>query len=260
MDPSKPHGGSKTPVILLIVSLLLTLVFIAAVILFFIFFNKSPAHNITVTNSSTTNVTVIFGAMIGPDTIAYLPNHTIAPGGSYTYQSTPGTSLIIQGSLSSSEAARTTVYLNLAGEAFASETIITDGQTKITGLTRNELNEDNYGVSVQQGYNIPVTIVGSNSSASCPGPLWTQNVICPTALQATGSCLSACQAIGGTDYCCEFQNACQLPGGCESVWLQPDYYHTYGAACPNCLITNCDTNNYFCASKGELTSYTITFE
>lgn len=288
---AKPHGGSKTPWIIAAVAVTLILLFGAALLIYFLVFNKPAMHEIIVVNNSGVPINVIFGGTLSSNdgTIKYLPTRQIASGQSFTYKSTPGVTIFVQGYRNGDIVASdsinpfTTVGLLLAGNKFTGNPEITDGSAIVNGLETNTSAIDEYGVSVQGGYNLPVTIRATNNfqtgnintKFACVGPTWnraipgtgTVGIACPPILRYPGGtggyqvCLAACGATGVPDpvYCCGDTGACGISGGCEASWPNQNYYNVFAGACPNCLITNCDLPNYQCESADGLSQYTINF-
>lgn len=273
-----------TPTTIAIVAILLLILFGVAIAVFFVAFNQPAMHNITVLNNCTQNINIIFGVISGvngTEDIGFLNERQLAPGQAYTYRASPGVSIIVQGYRPGDTVVPhgvnpfTTVELTLAGQGYAGSHQITDGETiSLTNLTNTNV-DDWYDVSIQGGYNLPVTIVSTGFNnrdpqdrSSCVGPNWNHAIsenVCPDELQAPGTgpdyqvCLAPCTAIGGSGFCCTNPTACTVTGGCQTLWPTPDYYTIFKNSCPNCLVTNCETSNFYCGSQGGLTQYLITF-
>lgn len=271
-----PSRGYKTSLIIAGLASALVFVFIIVILTYMYVFNTSSMHNIIVTNNSNSPINVIFGANSSSG-YKFLPTKELNIGESFTYKSTPSVNIMVQGYRPgdinfSGINPFTTVMLQLSGNKFSGKTQVTDGSAIINNLIQNTESHDIYGVSVQNGYNLPVTITSTsfnnrnnNDMFSCVGPIWYSSITsCPSQLQAPSPdnyqvCQSACRVFGTDDYCCKENNSCGFTGGCESVWPDQNYYNIFSQSCPNCLITNCDNPNYRCESFGGLSEYTITF-
>lgn len=282
---AKPHGGSKTPWIIIGLAVALLIIFGIIVLVFFLVFNPPATHEIAVFNNCSENINVLFGVVTPNQTIEFFPTVKLSPRQTIYYAATPGTSIIMQGYrdgdvvLSNAINPFTTAELTLAGEGFGGKHEVRYGNNIITNVHITNDPVDRYGVSLQGGYNIPISVDAATSGTNLPsgnftctaGPTWNHTINatgsnkCPDELQSPGTgsnyqvCLNPCTTIGGTGYCCTEGNACSATGGCESLWPRQDYYTVFEMACPNCLITNCDTPQYTCNSTKGLTSYLITF-
>jgi hypothetical protein len=281
---TKPHGGSKTPSLVIGLTIALLIIFGIAILVFLLFFNPPAMHEIAVVNNCSQNINVLFGVVTPTQSIEFFPVKVLVPKQIHYYKATPGTSIIVQGYRDNDTVLTigvnpfTTVELTLAGQGFEGKHQVTDGTNIITNVHITANASDQYGVSVQGGYNIPISLVSSafnnrnpNNRFSCLGPTWNHTIDatgsneCPLVLQSPGTggqyqvCLSPCTAIGGQEFCCTAPNACGTTGGCQQLWDQQDYYTVFHNACPNCLITNCDNPNYTCGSQGGLTQYVITY-
>ncbi len=287
------RSNNELPIIMIGLSVCLVIIFILFIILYFAVFSVPSTHEILVDNKCSENIIVRFGALSTTGTNDFLPDHLLTPGQTLIYRATPGSILTIQGyhegdlAPINSVNPLTTVNLTLAGQNFGGMTgksQITDGSTIISNLAISPNAMDIYGISLQGGYNIPISIESTannnknpDDEFSCSGPIWNHRInatgpnSCPIPLIYPGfilnpegppiyqSCSTPCTAIGGTAYCCTETNACSIPEGCETAWPIPEYYDVFFDACPDCLITSCDTPNYTCSSTNGLTSYTITF-
>jgi succinate dehydrogenase hydrophobic anchor subunit len=281
---AKPHGGSSTPWIILGLAIALIIIFVIIIVIFFFFFNPPAMHDIVVTNGCSQPINILFGALTINKTVQFLPVLSLNSGQTHSYKATPGVSIIVQGYRNGDEVLSdkvnpfTTVELSLAGQGFNGKSQITDNTNIITNLDINPDPNDKYGVSVQGGYNIPITITSTafnnrdpTNRFSCRGPIWNHTIdatgpnSCPINLQSPGTaanyqvCLNPCTEFGGTAYCCTTPGICESTGGCEHSWPDLDYFTTFENACPTCLITNCDTSNFTCSSKNGLTQYEILF-
>lgn len=259
---AQPHKGSKTPLILGAVAVVLIILFIIVIIVFFNIGNAPPTHEIAIVNNTSQNITVYVKPT---DTITQFSS-TVTPRQIVYFRATPGVNLTVKASFSDFlNFPYTTVELQLAGQNYNGP-----GQLYQNGNIINTAVNDNptdlYGVSLQQGHNINATIASTNfnnrdaqDAFSCGGPQWITPFTCPNDLSGTGgACLSPCTAFGGTAYCCtDFD--CEGTTTCQSQWPSINYYSNAVAACPTCLITNCQGLNYHCSSVGGLTQYTISF-
>jgi hypothetical protein len=271
------NPGSRPLWITLLVGFFITLIFLGATLLFFYIGNNPPSSTLPVVNNCSSPVSVIISAGdVNFNNTQNLSSQSLAANESTTYTATPGTNVIIQGYSYNQipTDALTTAQLSLAGSNYSRSVTLSDGTNVLENLPGNDYATDTYGVSMQTGYNIPIGI--SSDNPLCQGPTWYGEVVstpgavnyypCPPLLQgANGTCNSPCSVFGTDQYCCNIP--CDTPGGCENTWPQLDYYYTFAASCPNCLITNCDTLNYTCAppninsynSSTNINNYTITF-
>lgn len=275
---------NRTPWIILGIVVVLLIMFAAAVIIFFILFNPPAMHEIEVINNSTENINILFGAISPNEDIIFLPTRSILPGQSHQYKATPGTGIIVQGYrdndtiLTDDLNPFTTVELLLAGEGFNGKHQVTDGAVIITDVIVNVNSSDKYGVSMQGGYNVPISIssIDNNNKAdvndnfTCGGPTWNHTIEatgpnhpCPFALQYKFDdyqlCFNPCTLGLSNEFCCAIPGICDRTGGCEQSWNPYEFYTVFSSACPNCLVTNCDNLNYTCNSKDGLSKYIITF-
>lgn len=277
------YSDSMTLSILAGIGIALIIIFFLVILVYFWAFNTPAMHEIIVKNTTNVPINVIFGGINNQSNVVFLPVRQIAVGASFTYKASPNVDILVQGYRNGDAIITTgfnpftTVGLQLAGNNFAGKNQITDGSAMLTNLAINRSSVDNYGVSVQSGYNLPITISSTafnnqvnNNAFSCGGPIWNHSITatgtnaCPDALQEPSVtnyqvCESACLTFNTNDFCCLNPGACNMKGGCEAGWPNQNYYNVFASACPNCLITNCDNPNYTCGSKGGLTQYTIVF-
>lgn len=264
---------SLTPVTMALVTIMLLVIFGIAIAVFFLAFNHPNMHEITVFNNCSETINIIFGVVSPDQTLQFFRQIQINRGISYQFNATPGVSIIVQGYRNGDTTVVdginpfTTVELTLAGKQYNGPYQVTDGTEIInSNILINTNASDEYDVSLQGGYNLPVTIKSTN--AGCGGPVWNYGInqdLCPTELQSPGTgsnyevCLAPCTALGGTAYCCTEPNICTATGGCQQSWPDPDYYDVFRDACPECLVTNCETANFICTSQNGLNQYLITF-
>lgn len=134
--------------------------------------------------------------------------------------------------------------LNLAGQNNDGpyELIIND--TIHSETMGNEQQTDKYGVSLQQGYSVPMRIFPlekvPDGIYTCNTQHWNE-MICPGFSTGGVQCQSPCAA-GNLEYCCP--NGCTP--ACQNEWPNLSYYQAAVAACPTCMITNCDQPNFSC--------------
>lgn len=270
---------SLTKGVVIGLAIILLIVFVMTIIIFFTFFNSPATHQITVLNNCSQSINVLFGAA-GSNLLAFFKTKSLSPGQTTTYFATPGVSVVMQAyrpgdTLATGGASPfTTVELVLAGNNFNGTAQVTDGSEIITDIVINRNVSDQYGVSMQGGFNLPITITSTGfnnrdpqNKFSCVGPAWNRPINadqCPPQLQAPGTgsqyevCLAPCTAIGGPQFCCSEPGICSSPDSCQSQWPDPDFFTVFKDACPNCLVTNCETLNYSCGNSGGLTQYLIT--
>ena len=276
MDPEIQPSSRKTWT-LIIITIVSILIFGIAITLYFIFFNTPATHSLTITNTTNENITVSVSSLT--DSVA-LPEFKLSPGSNRVIYATPGADLSIEGATENNPVFLTKAVFRLAGGNFSNNVSISDGTTTLNGLLNNNLNTDEYGVSMREGYNIPINISITTPRSNliknpedifwCESPTWYSTVSptgqiypCPPELQDGPNCITPCNnSEEDSDdvslYCCTEFKACEQPGGCENSWPNIDYYYVFAAACPNCMITNCDTPNYKCAaSNQELVNYNI---
>lgn len=271
---------NKNPKSLYIIGIVCATLFIIITIVFKIFFIPDNYHKISIVNNCPYNINVLFGAQASENknNITYFPFNTISSGTTITYKASAGTILTIKGYRNGASTNNigpfTTANLKLSNYNFSNnQTIIDNNNNYITNLyTYNDVNNlyDTYDISIQQGYNIPLTInptsnVEKSNGNYCSGPVWKTTLdTCPVELTTDEYCNTPCYA-NSTDiddkdnYCCLFIGACDTPYNCENAWPNQKYYQYFSNVCPNCLITNCDESNYKCKSSNGLSNYTLTF-
>ncbi len=277
-DPSNGGAsGTFTPYIVIIIGVVSILLLIVATLIFFMVSNDGANHQIYITNTSSQNITVVGNQGVTQDTSTPVTIPGLAGG----FQLTPGQGvtlnvrgnqrltfwavpgLIIWGGIST---------LANSSNAFT-QVILTLGDGTPASI-------DSYGVSVQNGYNFvasitptitPNSIINIEDPFSCGSLNWRYPLAttgsgfrsCPENLQTTIEtnpvCGSPCTILNGTNYCCTSSNACAEQ--CQLTWnANISYWDRLHAACPNCMITNCDTLNFYCGSNNAYpTIYNITF-
>ena len=252
-------------------AIILIIVFIIAMVAFFLVADSTPMHSIIIINKCPQTINLIVGDQTQSLT------KKLASGEETTYYATPGVFLSIKGYYDGTDTrALTKTFIWFGNNNYAGTYQISDGNTILTTTrSQNSLsgNQDLYDISIQDGFNLPITIMSNNFQGQnpldpfvCKGPFWNYNLlnICPENLRlGTGACASACIANGSSIaenlYCCQGTGLCGITGGCQNVWPNIDYYYLFDYACPNCMITNCDLPKYRCQSQDGLTSYRITF-
>lgn len=278
---NSPSRRSRTPYIMLVLGLLLTVIFIFVVVIYF-YLRKNPnVHEILVKNQCPTAMNVLLNS--GSDTLGA----SVPAGAQYSYFVTPGfkghitASAGNNGPLCQTPTGLTDCPFTQARLALATNNVskvemrTQDGSFVNLPLVDPILEVNTYGISLAKGYNINMSITGtSNTSGVCNGPTFVSTITedtCPTALRYVDSnnnyigCASACTnqqtGISGNtgDFCCTNFD-CTGATTCQNNWVPSSFYNTFGAACPNCLITNCDTPNYTCnnADIDALVQYTVT--
>lgn len=247
------------------------LLFVIAVYIFVYLFAPFPKHQIILLNRCSRDLNVIVS-----NGVDNLPLISLAPLEQVDIYATPGVNLFVRGYYPDDDAttALTEAQLMLARSDYTGRLRTSFGNTILTTSEGNFLFTDRYGVSLQKGYNINIGIepianfrnTDPTNRFVCTGPQWFSKINgndlypCPEELQQPGVCNSPCTAFEDQVYCCDFEDACELDGGCENAWPNLDYYFVFASACPNCMITNCDEPNYSCQSAPDsYTTYRITF-
>lgn len=256
-----PIGGLGTH---FIIGIIATALLIVVTLIFFVFWNNSNQRSITLKNNSSNIINLNISSLDIDNKIVELPIFMLFPNSSKILTASPGVTIIVSGYTDSNKNPLTYAKLVLGNAGFASKgTIEFNGFIYYNLISTNEFI-DKYGISLQNGYNLPITITpnnvdsDSNSVFSCSGPIWYQYINnnnpifpCPEILQNAENCINPCIQLK-EDYC-----------KCEQDWEELDYYYTFAAACPNCLITTCDDLNYFCSNQNinnhKPIDYTITF-
>lgn len=283
---ARPHGNSKLIWFVAISIIILLLLFGILIAWFFTAANTGPLHDINVINNCTGDVQLIFG-----NTDQRVSAGIIKSGESKLIRASPGSDVSLFGLIDSNSTILTETVISLAGDGYAGNHIITDGAKTLDSTLVNFNPIDIYSVSVVNGENVPMTVSAKSGSTSCTGPNWHYNIsntgdhVCPAVLQrgTTGSdgtggtieiyqaCVPPCSGLcpapdggftfGCTNFCCNNPNACSQTGGCQSSWNFPEAYEIFAGACPQCLITNCDTPNFTCKSQNHktLTAYEVIF-
>lgn len=248
----QPVGGLGTHVI---IGLVATAILIIAMVLYFFFWNNPNTSTITIKNNGTSALNVLVSSPNSSGTATNIPVKRIVGGSSFSFFAYPGTSLDISGYTDGNQNPLTVAKLVLGNSGVVSTgKIVFDGIT-YSNLTSSANSTDQYGVSLQKGYNVPITIYPNNNNLqsdtnnifTCSGPIWYQNISesnsifpCPDSLDMGDNCINPCERAQqlGEDYC-----------KCENEWPQLDYYYVFASSCPNCLITTCDTLNYSCSTN-----------
>lgn len=274
MDETVEMQAWDSMTIGLIIALIIALVFLLIMALgAFLVLEPPPTHSIEIYNNDDKPLNVIVGSITTADKQIYLPTTRVKSKQSMTVLATPGTYLLVQAYYLDTELIDggvnpfTTVNLTLAGDGYIGGGQMSSGENVVTTLQNFQGEHDIFDVSVQAGYNIPITIAAtSNQNGSCIGPNWNHRITatgpnaCPLPLQSpTGDyqvCLTPCSVYHTDTYCCVLPGACVT--SCQDDWPVPSYYDVFADACPKCLITNCDTPNFTCSSQNGLTSYRIT--
>lgn len=254
-----PIGGLGTH---FIIGLIATAILIIATLLFFLFWNNSNQRSVTLQNNSSNIINLNISSIDLDNNIVQLPIFILPPNSNKILLASPGITLVVSSYTDSNKNPLTYAKIIFGNSGSASKgTIEFNSSTYYNLISTNEFI-DKYGVSLQNGYNLPITItpnnIDSNSVFSCSGPIWYQYINntnsvfpCPETLQSGDNCINPCIKLDG-DYC-----------KCENDWDQLDYYYAFAAACPNCLITTCDDLNYYCSNQDinnhKPIDYTITF-
>ncbi|KAL6905819.1 hypothetical protein ACP4OV_003420 [Aristida adscensionis] len=124
---------------------------------------------------------------------------------------------------------------------------------------------DFFDVSLVDGYNLPMVITPSSSSAAAAGATGGKcaatgcaaelNAACPAELRAEGgtACRSACEAFGAAQYCCSGDYG--SPAACRPS----AYSEFFKSACPRAYSYAYDdaTSTFTCAAGA--TDYAVTF-
>lgn len=268
---NKLYKGSKTPWLLIGITIALLIVTLISMLVFFYFNNSPPTHQIVIVNNCNEDITAMLGVINSKDDIDFFSNIRLSPKQEHHYRATPGVSILVQGYKNGDTILLeglnpfTTVELTLAGKGFTKERYVTDGNNRVVDVKSNDNEQDYSNISLQGGYNMPITIKSTNNP-SCNGPKWNHPIDgnnCPEALRSNDDqgnfqvCLSPCTALDTADYCCTKPGVCDMSNGCQSTWQDINYYNVFSEACPKCLITNCGSNKITCTSQGKLNQYTI---
>lgn len=305
---AKPHGGSKLVWIIVGLTVALIIIFGIVLVVFFLLGNKPAMHEIAVLNNCSQAINVLVGSDQTVGNVAL--SGRLNPGQVAYYWVTPAVYFTVQGYYDGTNVPSypgtpfTKVKLWFASQNYTGPTQITNGHTILNvprsngpssiHVTPNNTNPgaaDQYDVSLQDGYNIPMGIVSTNFNNrntsdmfSCVGPMFVSGItgsglgnVCPTPLQYPNvnpyqACMSACFAssytgntgnigiTGGesSTFCCTSSGICSQTGGCSETWPS-DYFNVFDDSCPNCMVTNCDPPLYYCGSQSGLTQYVITF-
>lgn len=273
-----PKKSNKT--IWMIVGLTVGLIIIFGIftVLFFLIWNQPNMHHFSIINNTSESINVLFGSEINGFT-GFEPI-LLSQGQSVHLEATPAAQVTIQAYYAGSPTPSTYPYpftklvMYLAGENYTGKVQIKNGDHYIT-VPNNEMNssQDLYGVSIQDGYNLKLTVSSTNGTGGCGGPAWgtpgscTGTLIFPHPEGDEFACMTPCFASSysgltgnNTDaYCCIPESICDSTGGCKQ-FLEPYYSSIFYPLCPECLITNCDTLNFQCNSSiNEPSNYSIAF-
>jgi hypothetical protein len=268
----------------IIISIVLISLLAISMFIFFYYSNTPNLRNITLVNNDAEMMNVLITSKD-----LELPIFKLNSKAKTTFQAWPGTEMKVYAYTDSDVHPLTYAYLTLSDMSGNGQgTIILNGVTysnlntgtnNVGGLN----NYDSYGVSLEKGYNIAMTIYPNNMNYpneslreenlinvnnnpnsifsdiyTCSGPVWYQYISknnqyfpCPKDLSENGNCINPCKQLGG-DYC-----------KCESDWPDINNYYVFSSACPTCRITTCDTTNYTC-SRNDINNhhaidYTIEF-
>lgn len=268
LDDNIPTGGLGIHVI---IGLIATCILIIAVLVYYLFFNTPNQRTITIKNNSNETLNIVISSVKTNNEILVLPTYILDSQATANLTVSPGLTVIISGYTHSNTNPLTyaKIIFGNAGNS-SSGKIVFNGQTYSDLITTID-NVDHYGVSMQNGYNVPISVFPNSISSAnnnltpnnftCTGPVWYQYVSsnnevfpCPPVLQDNQSCINPCKILGETSpsYC-----------KCENEWEQLDYYYAFESACPNCLITTCDELNYHCSyndiNNHTPINYTVTF-
>jgi hypothetical protein len=110
---------------------------------------------------------------------------------------------------------------------------------------------DFYDVSFVDGYNLALLIQPSGGTGGCGAPGTLNTISCPSELQKSGSCCSACMVFDTDQYCC--RGAYGNPSTCPPTSYSL-IFHNY---CGNCYSYAYDDTAATFTCTGP--SYTITF-
>lgn len=269
-------------------AIILIIIFGIVVLVFFLLGNKPQMHEIAIVNNCANPINILVGTEKDATTLKAFSAKRLNPGEVAYYYSTPAVYFVVQGYYDNTVLPESYPYpltkalLWFGDNGYNGNTQITDGNNIMdvprSNKTSTPSTEDNYDISMQDGFNIQIGIISTNfnnkdpsNPFSCVGPTWNYNInerMCFKELQYPGgitgyqACSSPCFAglIGQQYYCCsESEEICNIDGGCENSWPNMEFYSLFENACPNCMITNCDTPLYGCSSSGGLTQYVITF-
>lgn len=308
---NKKNGGHKVVLVLVTLTLILIVVFSIGVLLFYMFGNSQQMHQIDVVNNCSSPIIFLIGD-IAPTTsgttgsIGNAIQQTINAHDTATFYASPGAKLVMRGYYecyaastldhpppcsSSPNFPFTDVMLHLGGFMPNTSPYITNanGNYKISVPQSTQVDNDNdyYGVSMQIGYNIPVTIrpyapqSHINDPSICGSPTWTGTIDETTCGQRDSyldenghyqGCQTPCTYYSNLgierlteEYCCQRPHSCSQTGGCDRTWASLS--NKFRDACPQCMITNCDALPFNCGTasgnttspNGGLSQYTVTY-
>jgi hypothetical protein len=278
----KVYKGAKTPWIMFGIMIAFLVVFVIVVAVFFYIGYTPIMYQISIVNNKSSDTIICY---LNNIVRISLPPQTVK-----TIYATPACSIQVSGWLESNpppddlfkskKTPFTKVNLLLNERDFEGTPFLIIDNIKITthpsGLDRIDDLNDVYNVSIQDGYNLPITIRSSSPGITgvCNGfPSWTNvlNTKCPDGLKYPNSenqiaCMSPCFAYGYTGgtgdsntYCCTDPGSCSPIDTCKINW--GENYILFLNECLQCNITNCKETFQTCGNTNPsiYNNYIITF-
>lgn len=276
MEVDQANENQAIQVLVFGLATMLIFIFVITMILWFFAFKPTDMHEIVIVNNCKQAIYLLVGSATNSGTEIMMDPVFVLPHTTKTYWATPNVYFIAQGYYESTTIPKSTIYpltkakIWLNSRYYTGPAIITDGSKtlEIAPISYNSKNDHvYYDVSMQAGFNIPITIEPTANflkiplnDHSCQGPTWNQTGVnsengCPPDLKEDNICLTPCTQ-EGLGCCTTVEGHCNKKE-CSAEW-ESDYYAFYNA-CPSCLITNCDEPLYICDNTEELISYTIVF-
>lgn len=239
------------------IGIALIIIALIFIVLYALYLKPTKYHTVNI-NSLGSQAVMSIGAEGNNGVIQYLPDMQLVPGTTRRIIATPGSRIVIH----RKDDMGTTCELRLRGDNYASGTMLSDESSVIRGIRNGGYGTDTYSMSVQQEYNGKLNIAPSanfrqEAPTDCEPIIWSEG---PIACTEASPCVSPCQTTRNAVYCCENPGACTQIGGCQATWPDRTYYDKFRAACPKCLITQCDTDIVVCRSTSDtvLSEYTVT--
>lgn len=234
-----------------LIAIVATLLLIFFTVIFFAFWNRPNQKKLIISNQTKNQLNILISSTSLDGSTVTLPAISVPAGDSIlTVNLYPGTIVYVQAytSVTSNLDTLTTGILATGGFLSSGQLSVSNSQstnTSLTGLLTTGNDLDFYGVSLQSGFNLKMTLSpeGENQSKSgltCGSQVWSDTVTCPAPLKGSDGCLNPC--VLGVEYCDNTSN-------CTNSWPNLDYYHDFNNACPSCLVGQCEGLNFSCSSQ-----------